>query len=57
MKPAKPLTLTKVEDQMLDTPGRRHPYGSDDDNSDDEEEEDIPRVKIPPPIFKGVPGE
>ena len=33
---------------------RRHP-GIEYSNSD--EEDDTPHVKIPPPIFKGLPGE
>ena len=43
------------KDEKQDTPGRRNP-GIEDSDSDDKEN-DAPRVKIPPPIFKGLPGE
>ena len=29
----------------------------DDDNSDNDKEDDTPQVKMPPPIFKGIPRE
>ena len=35
--------------------GRRNPHEIEDSDSD--EEDNKPRVKIPPPIFKGLPGE
>ena len=38
---------TQVEDVLMEVT----------DDLDDDEEDDTPQVKIPPPIFKGIPGE